>query len=309
MPVLRSPGEQRGPAASGGTAGPFLERVVPFAFTAADRTAGYDDLRAFRDHMEALYGPGDDFAWLAEGPGVNYHDMARTVARELGDELDGVDLVVTVSASPDCRHESLPACVLAGLIPGNPLVMGVGDQGVAGPFTALRIAFDLLATGTRRRALVLLTEQSTVPPGGSGPRPRHDVAVALLLGTRAGMPLSRPTIEVTDLADGPGERVEVTPVRVPPAVDPALRGLLPGDGTDLVWGEAGHTCTGVWLALTRFLATEGATADSVLVVDRDPVLPYLCTVRIGLPARPPVSHPTAVIPALRPPRRERQLIG
>jgi hypothetical protein len=300
VPVMRRAGLHSGPAAAGDAAGPRLERVVPFAFTAADRTAGPRDLQAFRDHVESIHGPMDDFSWLDDGPAVTYHDMARAVARELAGELDGVDLVITVDAGPDCRHQSFPGSVLGELIPGDPLIMGVGDQGVVGPFTALRLAVDLLAAGSCRRALVLITEQSTVAPTAWAARARHDVAVALLLGPDGAMGLDRPVVTVTGRA-GATPPVEMPAARTQRSADAGalvagagLGDLRPGPGVALARAEDGHPCAGVWLALARFLERGGPVTGQVLVADQDPVLPYLGSVLITLPAPHPAPRPAAV---------------
>ncbi|MFD9871298.1 hypothetical protein [Streptomyces niveus] len=186
-------------------AGPSIERVIPFAFTAAD--SGGNDTRAFRDHVESVYGTLPDFSWLEDGTAVSYHDMARVIARELAAELADIDLVITVDGSPDCRHQSFPSCLLSDLMPGDPMLLGISEQGVAGPFTALRVAYDRLADGSSRRALVLVMEQSTLPPDDRAVRPARDVAVALLLGPDGAIPLERPVVTV----DGRGRMTAGAP--------------------------------------------------------------------------------------------------
>ena len=302
MPVLRR-GRCARPGAAG-PPGPALERVFAFAFTAADSSTGHAgtgppesgraELGRFQEHMESLYGPFADVAWLAEGTAVSYHDMARVIARRMADELADVDLLITVAASPDCRQFSLPGCVLASLAPGEPLMFGLSEQGIAGPFTALRIAADLIAAGTSRRALVLVMEQRTVPPDDGVTRPQSDVAVGLLLGGDHGVRLDRPQVTVV----GRGS----APAALPALPDAGAFVLGTGieepatSGAAVTRAEDGHPCAGVWLALARFLRRGGPPGSRVLVADRDPVLPYACTVLLTLPAD--VPEPPSRAPSL-----------
>ncbi|MCI4066942.1 hypothetical protein MRQ36_32020 [Micromonospora sp. R77] len=197
MPVLRRLGEPTGPVAPGDAAGPALERIVPFTFTDPAPPPGPADLQPFVDHMESLHGEFTDLSWLTGGTVVSYHDMVRAVVDELGPALADVDLVITVDGSPDCRHQSFPGALLADLLPGEPLMMGISEQGVAGPFTALRVAHHQLRTGGARRALIVVMEQSTLPPDDTAVRPTRDVAVALLLGGSGTLTVDAPTLAVT----------------------------------------------------------------------------------------------------------------
>ncbi|MFD5895311.1 hypothetical protein [Streptomyces sp. NPDC060366] len=294
MPLTPHPGTRRSPAARDGAAGPSIERVIPFAFTAAD--SGGNDTRPYRDHVESVYGALPDFSWLEDGTAVSYHDMARVIARELAADLVDIDLVITVDGSPDCRHQSFPSCLLADLMPGDPMLLGISEQGVAGPFTALRIAYDRLADGSSRRALVLVMEQSTLPPDDRAVRPARDVAVALLLGPDGAIPLERPVVTVDGLRAADGRRTAGAPKPAEEGADrpyaPRADGVIAGAGltgplrdTVLARAEPGHPCAGVWLALAGLLErADGRPGGRVLLADRDPVLPYQCGLLLTLPA-------------------------
>ncbi|MFH8800940.1 hypothetical protein ACH4F6_15285 [Streptomyces sp. NPDC017936] len=292
MPVIRRARSAPVPD-RGRPSGPRLERVVPFRFSAADRFPGPRDQRPYVDHVRALHraagapDPTEDLGWLTGGSGVSYHDMVRVVVERLADDLAGVDLVVTVDAGPDCRHQSFPACLLGAALPGDPLVLGISEQGVAGPFTALRIAHDQLRAGLRRRALVLVLEQSTLPPGSPG-RPPEDVAVALLLGDGAGPRLERPEVDVVGrVADAVPRREALHAVGRPRASGPA----------PAPEAAVHRPCTGVWLALAHLMEHSGGRpqpADGRLVVaERDPVLPYACRLTLTWPAPAREPGPSA----------------
>lgn len=313
MPTQWRSGEQPVAGAPTGAPATTLERVIPFWFAAGDGAYQPEQRDTYLDLMQTLYGEFDDLSWLDGGALVSYHDMADTVFRALGPALDGVDLVVTVQASPDCRQQSFPGCRLTDLLPGDPLMFGISEQGVAGPFLALRMAVDRLTRGLSHRALVLVMEQSTLPPDAAAIRPAHDVAVAIVLGPDGPVPIGRPILTVTGRA---GLDTPVTTIGEP--VDPASPGddaaalvvghnladIVPGPGVTVTRGAPGHACAGVWLALARLLADNGGTPGGrVLVVDQDPVLPYLCSVDLTLPV---IAVPEL---AARPAQRESELAG
>lgn len=272
-----------------------IERVIPFWFSRRDAVALGEHRDTYLNLMESIYGSFADLSWLDGGTMVSYHDMADTIARELAPELADVDLVITVQASPDCRQQSFPGCRLVDLMPGDPFLFGISEQGIAGPFVALRLAVDRLARGDSRRALILILEQATLPPDAGAILPAHDVAVAMLVGPDGVIPVGRPVVTVAGRSGATAPtslRMPVVPR--PPAhpggdadvlvVGAGLADLQPGHGVSVVRGGEGHTCAGVWLALAGYLEhgeiPEGTT---VLVTDQDPVLPYVCSVDLALP--------------------------
>jgi hypothetical protein len=259
-----------------------LERIAVLTFTDPAPAPDADERQSLRDHMTALYGRLADPSWPDGGALVSYHHMARAVAGELGPELSGVDLVITVDASPDCRHHSFAGPVLADLLPGDPALIGVSEQGVAGPFTALRIAWRYLDSGAARRALIVVMEQSTLPPAAGAGRVAQDVAVAMVLGPDGAVRLGLP--EVTATRSVPAGR------NVDRAVDRDVDVVVAGAGTagnlaevPVLRAADGHPCAGVWLVLADLL---GGRHDGgrILVTDDDPTLPYRCAMTVTRPA-------------------------
>jgi hypothetical protein len=299
--------------------GPTLEHARAFTFTPADRGPDAPQTAAFREHVESLYGPVADWSWLDEHAAVSYDDMVRVIARDMAAELAGVDLAITVDASPDCRHESFPACRLKDLLdtgpdrPGvsraetGPLVLGIGGQGTAGPFTALGLACARLRSGASRRAAVIVMEQRTLPPDRAAVRPRADTAVVLILGPDGPRAISPPGQTVTRARHQPEGRTG-DPSGWPAPGTTVIVGAdlgLPAPGTTLIRAADGHPCAGVWLALADCLAGAAPPAGPVLVVDRDPVLPYECWLTLSAAATPPagVGRHQDGVPAARPSRR------
>ncbi|NJQ08186.1 hypothetical protein HCN56_22030, partial [Streptomyces lonarensis] len=184
MPSFRRDDASRGrPAAA-----PRLSSALTLHFTREDRGTEPDDMWAYKRHWNFLSGRELDHGWLESAPAVSYHDMAGAVGRALGPEaLAEVDLIVFAMTVADCRHASMAGALLAGMTDNDAHVLGVSEQGVAAPFTALRIATGQLASGARRRALVVVAEQSTLPPCPvAGTRPARDAAVALVLDAGPG---------------------------------------------------------------------------------------------------------------------------
>ncbi|WBB61542.1 hypothetical protein O7599_03010 [Streptomyces sp. WMMC500] len=144
------------------------------------------DLSEYADDLETVYGPLPDRTWLDRGERVSYADLVTAAADVLGGTGSGVDLLLTVTPVPDCQARVLPGCLLAELLGGRPLVIGVNDQGAAGPFTALRLARGRIAGGEARRAAVVVMEQSTLPPEPGYALPPGSGAVVVVLGADSG---------------------------------------------------------------------------------------------------------------------------
>ena len=166
-----------------------------------------------------------------------------------------------------------------------PLVLGIGGQGIAGPFTALGLACARLRSGASRRAAVIIMEQRTLPPDRRAVRPRRDSAVALILGRDGLRAVGDPGRTVSRA----GHRSGWSPLAAPGTTVIAGAGLSDpsrNPGTTLIRAADGHPCAGVWLALADCLAGAAPPAGPVLLLDRDPVLPYECWMTLGAPAEP-----------------------
>jgi 4-hydroxymandelate oxidase len=201
-------------------------------------------------------------------------DVAGRDITESSDAGQCVDLLIVAQAAPDVVPGRATATYLSSVCPGRPFAFAVCDQGMASPFTALRIAHAYLDSGEYHRAMVLVLEQSALHHVPSAPvrLPDGHHAAALLLSTRAGAELAVPV---------------VWPGVSPPDAVARLEAELTGGRTVVLGAElaalvasaglpvqarvapAGRPLTGVW-------ATLGATRGAALVADYDPALRYLC---------------------------------
>ncbi|MTG90812.1 hypothetical protein GJV82_17990, partial [Cellulosimicrobium sp. BIT-GX5] len=168
--------------------------------------------RSVAEDLRYVYGEGQPTDWLDAGPGRDYPTMIRAARAALAERglLDDVRLVVLVVTTPDLQHERLLGGFVADLFDGRPYTFCVTEQGLAGPFTALRLAHEELrhggpaGTGLGGSALVLVLEQCTLPPAPVRV-PARDRVVALVVGH-----------------DGPGRPVEaLTVARAPRGARPA----------------------------------------------------------------------------------------
>lgn len=219
------------------------------------------DLLEHALELEELYGPHRDLDWLEDGERISFADLAAAAAEHLG-EGSGVDMIVTVTATPDCQARLLPGSLLSLRLGGRPLVLGINDQGAAGPFTALRLAAQHIAAGEVRRAAVVVMEQSTLPPEVSYAPPPGSGAVVLVLGPGSGQ-------RMADLAVRRIPRAERRPSR-----------------------RAGYLQP--WYALARQQAER--PAGELAVADRDDELGYDCRVRFAAAEAEDVTE--QLVPAL-----------
>ncbi|MEY9870941.1 hypothetical protein ABH931_000395 [Streptacidiphilus sp. MAP12-33] len=240
-------------------------RVEQILILPVDTLPGHGpDTRMMREYAEraAFFEPGaEEGSWLARGRGVTFEEMVELAAKAV-DPAEPVDLAVTVAATADCGDMGYPGSLLGHLLPGRPTVLGLADQGVAGPFTAVRVAADRIARGDAGRAVVLVLEQCRVP---SEVRPARDRAVLVVLGGRGTHAVE--AVEVRRGAfDGPPRHRLVT----------SARGEIPGD----------EGATGVWAALAERWPDLAGT--SVTVRAREEGLGYGCRLDLAasLPGEP-----------------------
>ena len=209
--------------------------------------------------------------WLAQGTGLDYPVMIRAAHRALQDAgaLDDVRVVVLAVAVPDLQHERLLGGFVAHLFGDVAFAFAVGDQGSAGPFTALRLAHEQLL-GTGGRAVVLALEQCTLPADGSR-RPARDRVVAIVADHGADGRAVEELVVVRAPADPLGTGSLVAPLD-------ADRSPRPGGSRR---PDPGAYSTGVWEVLARVTADPARDDDALLVVDEDHDLRYRCELRLG----------------------------
>ncbi|WP_173073402.1 hypothetical protein [Phytohabitans rumicis] len=173
---------------------------------------------------------------------------------------------------------------------GEPLAFAVSDQGLAAPFTALRLLGTYARGFTHCRALLIILEQSTLPydvVAPPYPPPTRDVGVALLLES-GGPPAGTAGISVRRYAG-------VTRDRAASALVADLAAATPGDGATLLAdpglgplprigghphrvAPSGLGCVAPWW----LLAQEPVPGTTRVLAAHDPGSNELCVTTIGI---------------------------
>ncbi|MEU0519635.1 hypothetical protein [Streptosporangium sp. NPDC006007] len=236
----------------------------------------------------------------------SYAEMAGEILSAMAPLPGPVGLVAVATATPDADMLQSPTALLAHAVPGAPLPLGVTDQGVVAPFTALRLIGEFAGTG---HALLVIMDQRSLPyETGAAERPAEDCAVAVLLGGgQTGHTGQIGDADAPDDADTPDDaddaddlflvrRIDVAPGDVRPALAAELAGRerdvtviarpgldLPDGLADVRFAPPGRPCTGIWATLADGLAGWRSTGRRVVLADYDSTLRYLslCTVEVG----------------------------
>jgi hypothetical protein len=230
--------------------------------------------------------------------GHSYGDMAKSlIPAVLEPARQPVDLLIFAFAVADLAPGRSTAAYLASLCPGEPLAFTICDQGIAAPYTALRLLGAYGGSADCRRAVLMVAEQATAfykPPVSANMPARH--AAVLLVFDADGHGGLGPVRQVRGV--GPADASDMVNV----AVTELAAGhddvtLITGNGLDascppLTAGRhlaapPGQPCTGTWWELAGELKSPTATGRRMLIADYDPVLEYLCitAIDVGLTAR------------------------
>lgn len=268
----------RRPGGQADTIGPPLRlALVEHQVFDAAGPFGDEDRIYFTDLM-ASYGldvPTERFA----GVRTSFRDMITAMVPRLRPFGDRYDLALLTWATPDCQP-GFPLAYLTHATSDPGLSFAVSDQGVVGPFTALRIIENTVRMRGLRRALLFVLDQSTLlhdEPVPARLRAAHDAAVVLGFdpgGTLA--TISPPTVvevaareasqrSVDELARVLAGRAATT-VIYGAAVPDAVR-RVPAE--ELLAAPAGAPATGLWATLARELPRWRRTGRTVVLVDYD----------------------------------------
>ncbi len=275
--------------------------------------------RSVAEDLRYVYGEDQPTDWLEVGPGRDYPTMIRAARAALGGRglLDDVRLVVLVVTTPDLQHERLLGGFVADLFDDGPSTFCVTEQGLAGPFTALRLAGELLSdggpgvgpvggpgvgsgdAGRAGTAVVLVLEQCTLPPTATRV-PARDRVVALVVA-RDGAGRAVEDLSVARAARGPrpaGRGAPAGSSDVPRTAGPDVRRVVLGvdvdpadvpllDGDVVRHADPGAAATGVW----EVLADDDAPDAPVVLHERCVELGYRCSLALG--PRPAATAPEA----------------
>ncbi|WP_232666640.1 hypothetical protein [Pseudonocardia sp. TRM90224] len=246
------------------------------------------ELVGYFDDLLGLYGQRVDERQLSTGANVGYPELAERVLPDLdgltvdGVGFRGVGMVLVAYAVPDVHPLTCVASHVNHLLGDRAVSMAISEQGLAAPYTALRIAAAHHAAGAAGGtgpALLLVLEQTTLPYHHPlvHDTPLTDSAAAVVLEPAA-----------VD-ADGIG-----LPWAGTPATLDALVRRTADERTLVVAGPwvpdvpaehvhhcpPGTYCTSVWLALAEHRERWSRQFERVLLCDVDPRTSTAHAVRI-----------------------------
>ncbi|NGO83078.1 hypothetical protein [Streptomyces sp. 196(2019)] len=236
--------------------------------------------------LAGIHGVGLRPGFLETATRNSYAEMAAETALALG-PLDGpVGLLATAHAVEDSDMERSPTGHVCELLPGDPLPLGVSDQGSAAPFTALRLTSAYVRPGGLDRGVLIALDQSSRPYTAPVP-PEREVTADCAVG----LWLTADEDADTRLAQWTGVRPEAVAGLLAGALaaEPAPGVLLAGAGLDpgrdlpgrtegagrLITTGRGLPCTGVWENLARLQPAPGEGPLRVTVVAYERALGHL----------------------------------
>jgi hypothetical protein len=274
-----------------------VSRASRRTFAGSSDAAADPELRRYLSDLVRPYGLALRDEPFARAIGQSYGEMTAALLAETMPADQPVDLVVFAFAVSDVVPGRSTAAYLSRFCPGTPLAFAICDQGVAAPYTALRLISAYARTTSCGLALLVVAEQAAlhyhlpVP----APMPAVHAAAALVLGESGAGALSatspRPGVSPAQAADLlqaelarlPGGRADVTLI--------AGNGLT---GSAAVTAEAGwprviavpagRPVTGVWSTFADGLAGWQVGGQRVVLADYDPVLGYFCVCGIDVAA-------------------------
>ncbi|HEV2343394.1 MAG TPA: hypothetical protein VGS97_04820 [Actinocrinis sp.] len=272
---------------------PRIGRVAARRFAGRSELSVDPDLRVYLSDLVRPYGVALREDLLERGVGHTYGEMAEELIRETVPEDGPVDLLILAYAVHDVRPGRSTALYLGEVCPGRPMAFTVCDQGIAGPYTAVRLASEYLRTGDRVRALIIVAEQAALHyepptrPDTPVTLPDEHSAVAVLFEGVGATGLSA-VREHAGIA--PGEVPELLVAQVSElaaGIDRGRRVLVLGGGLSkadaeglgidrIVAAPAGRPCTGVWHELAQGHAQWSEHGDFVILADYDRQLRTLC---------------------------------
>ncbi|PPF42357.1 hypothetical protein C5B85_16460 [Pseudoclavibacter sp. AY1F1] len=253
-----------------------IEAVIDIPLVGLPHIQKLVDRSLARD-LQHIYGDvGDDS--LLSSDSLSYPQMVSAAADALQRDglLEQVRFVVLAIATPDSQHQRLLGGYANQRFPSRPDVFAVAEQGAAGPFTAIALAGVRLES-TQDRAVVLVLEQTALPPGRT-PRPSRDSAVAVVLRRSGpGCIIGSLSVERRSASDtsapttsgGGGER----PVERASAATTISGCSVPGVGG--LRPAHDSVATGVFARLAS-VWEEAASREPIEVVEHDQVLGYAC---------------------------------
>jgi hypothetical protein len=231
-------------------------------------------ITAFYEDLLTPFGVGFDEESLRTGRNVFHKDLVDNLI-DADDDVGSrkPDLIIVTHALPDVHPFTTVASHLNMVVGGGTAKsFSISEQGLAAPFTALRVAASFQRSGRCEEALVVVLEQATLPESFPFVDSLVDSGVMLVLGSSAGLRVARvesttdPRETTRRLAELAGEDPAGTLLVLGPWVEAS--GLDPAVACQRV--DPGSYCTSVWLALADGWRGWHRDYDTVVLCDTEP---------------------------------------
>lgn len=230
-------------------------------------------LSYYRDLVEP-FGLEVDEALLRDGPHVGHRDLVDRLVEAGGFRGSEPDLVIVAQALPDVTPFTAIAPYLDRRLGGTSLNFGIHQQGLAAPFTALRIISAYQRAGRGRAAVLAILEQTTLPTRFPLVHDNQlvDSGVLLALGTEGGPRVTAvESVAATGSAAGRlGELAAEDPDGTLIVTGPWFERRALDENARTFRVNPGTYCTSVWLALARHWRAWQEEYTTVVLCDTDP---------------------------------------
>ncbi|MFJ4872239.1 hypothetical protein [Streptomyces sp. NPDC088757] len=254
---------------------------APEAREPDDRAAA---LGYFHDLL-APFGEKPDEELFDGGRHVRHRDLADLLVADEGVGASRPELLIVAHALPDVVPFTAVAPYLTERLGGRAANFAIAQQGLAAPFTALRIASAYARAGRAAEVVIAVLEQTTLPTPFPLVRdtPLVDSAVALVLGTSSAGEEGGSRSSSAGQGDGPrfvrahaaGSAADALGRELGEdgtllVLGPWVTGDLPAHGGPVHRAAPGSYCTGVWLDLADHWREWGREHRRIVLCDTDP---------------------------------------
>lgn len=254
-----------------------LSLQTAVAFLPRFRYPSYFD-REIADFNQALlapYGMKFEPALTSSSRNFTFAALAEQLLYSAPDSLPPPDLIIVAYALPDPHSPEMTLVPhLSNMLGGQSIGFAISEQGLAAPFTALRVA-DAYARSRRcSNAALFILEQATfpyrLPSGQDGDLVDSGVLVFLGRGGSwdvAGVRSAGPRTGPAELIRVPaGHCAQEVLLVTGPWIDPGAAAL----GLKIHQAPPGSYCTSVWLELARHHQDWARDYKTIVLLDTDP---------------------------------------
>ncbi|MFF6775350.1 hypothetical protein ACFY8W_17515 [Streptomyces sp. NPDC012637] len=221
------------------------------------------------------FGEKPDEELLGRGAHVHHRDLADLLVADEGVGRSRPELLIVTHALPDVVPFTAVAPHLTDRLGGRAANFAIAQQGLAAPFTALRIASAYHRAGRAAEVVLAVLEQTTLPTAFPlvQDTPLTDSAAALVLGasTEPGLRFVRAHSAASAAAalDGYGPGRELGEDGTLLVLGPWVTEDLP-ERTAVHRVAPGSYCTSLWLELADHWQEWQRSYRRVVLCDTDP---------------------------------------